>query len=154
MAPGSMAGGMSEIFQEGLRIPVLKLFRRGELQHDLLDLLLLNVRVPEERRGDYFAQIAASRLGARRLGEVIASHGRPVVEAAFAQIIARTERRMRDAIGAVPDGSYRFEDVMDGDGLEAFDIKIAVEVTVAGRAHRASTSPAPRRRSRATSTSP
>jgi N-methylhydantoinase B len=132
MAPGSMAGGMSEIFQEGLRIPVLKLFRQGELQQDLLDLLLLNVRVPEERRGDYFAQIAASRLGVRRLAEVIATHGRRVVEAAFEQIIARTERRMRDAIRAVPDGSYRFEDVMDGDGLKALDIPIAVEVTVRG----------------------
>jgi N-methylhydantoinase B len=132
MAPGSMAGGMSEIFQEGLRIPVLKLFRRGELQQDLLDLLLLNVRVPEERRGDYFAQIAASRLGVRRLAEVIESHGRAVVEAAFDQIIARTERRMRDAIRAIPDGSYRFQDVMDGDGREAFDIPIAVEVTVRG----------------------
>jgi N-methylhydantoinase B len=133
MAPGSMAGGMSEIFQEGLRIPVLKLFRRGELQQDLLDLLLLNVRVPEERRGDYFAQIAASRLGVRRLAEVIASHGRAVVEAGFEQIIARTKRRMRDAIGALPDGSYRFRDVMDGDGLEAFDIPIQVEVTVRGK---------------------
>jgi N-methylhydantoinase B len=153
MAPGSMAGGMSEIFQEGLRIPVLKLFRRGELQQDLLDLLLLNVRVPEERRGDYFAQIAASRLGVRRLAEVIASHGRAVVEAGFEQIIARTERRMRDAIGALPDGSYRFRDVMDGDGLEAFDIPIQVEVTVRGSAS-ASTSPAPRLRCRAASTSP
>ena len=53
MAPGSMAGGMSEIFQEGLRIPVIKLFREGELQRDIMDLLLLNVRVPEERRGDH-----------------------------------------------------------------------------------------------------
>ncbi|HSA80194.1 MAG TPA: hydantoinase B/oxoprolinase family protein [Geminicoccaceae bacterium] len=130
--PGSMAGGMSEIFQEGLRIPVVKLFRRGELQQDLLDLLLLNVRVPEERRGDYFAQIAASRLGARRLAEVIGTRGRVVVEAAFEQIIARTERRMREAIRALPDGNYRFRDVMDGDGLEAFDIPIAVEVTVSG----------------------
>ena len=71
MAPGSMAGGMSEIYQEGLRIPVVKLFREGALQQDLLDLLLLNVRVPEERRGDYFAQIAACRLGARRIREVV-----------------------------------------------------------------------------------
>ena len=74
MAPGSMAGGMSEIYQEGLRIPVVKLFREGALQQDLLDLLLLNVRVPGERRGDYFAQIAACRLGARRIREVV---GRP-----------------------------------------------------------------------------
>ena len=132
MAPGSMAGGMSEIFQEGLRIPVLKLFRQGLLQQDLLDLLLLNVRVPEERRGDYFAQIAASRLGARRLEEVIASHGAASVEAGFAALRERTEARMRDAIRAIPDGRYRFEDVMDGDGIEAFDIPIAVEVTVAG----------------------
>lgn len=131
-APGSMAGGMSEIFQEGLRIPVVRLFRRGELQQDLLDLLLLNVRVPEERRGDYFAQIAASRLGVRRLEEVIGTHGLGVVEAAFDQIIARTERRMREAIREIPDGRYRFEDVMDGDGLEAFDIPIRVEVEVAG----------------------
>ena len=66
-----LAGGMSEIYQEGLRIPVVKLFREGELQQDLLDLLLLNVRVPGERRGDYFAQIAACRLGARRIREVV-----------------------------------------------------------------------------------
>lgn len=132
MAPGSMAGGMSEIFQEGLRIPVLKLFRRGELQQDLLDLLLLNVRVPEERRGDYFAQIAAARLGVRRLEEVIASHGRPVVEAGFTALRERTEARMRDAIRAIPDGRYRFEDVMDGDGIETYDIPIVVEVGVEG----------------------
>jgi N-methylhydantoinase B len=132
MAPGSMAGGMSEIFQEGLRIPVLKLFRRGELQQDLLDLLLLNVRVPEERRGDYFAQIAAARLGVRRLEEVVASHGRAVVEAGFTALRERTEARMRAAIRAIPDGRYRFEDVMDGDGIETYDIPIAVEVGVEG----------------------
>lgn len=55
MTPGSLAGGMTEIYQEGIRIPLVKLFRQGDLQRDLLDLLLLNVRVPDERRGDYFA---------------------------------------------------------------------------------------------------
>ena len=75
MAPGSMAGGMSEIYQEGLRIPVVRLFREGQIQQDLFDLLLLNVRLPDERRGDYFAQIAACRLGARRLLEMIKSTG-------------------------------------------------------------------------------
>ena len=70
MAPGSMAGGMSEIYQEGLRIPVVKLFRRGEMQQDLLDVFLLNARIPEERRGDYYAQIAACRLGVRRMHEI------------------------------------------------------------------------------------
>ena len=69
MAPGSMAGGMSEIYQEGLRVPVVKLFRRGVLQKELFDLVLLNVRLPNERRGDYFAQVAACNLGVRRMAE-------------------------------------------------------------------------------------
>ncbi len=133
MAPGSMAGGMSEIYQEGLRIPVIKLFREGALQQDLLDLLLLNVRVPEERRGDYFAQIAACRLGARRIREVVDVHGAESVSRAFGEIIERTESRMRDAIESIPDGVYEFEDVMDGDGLDAHSIPIRVCIRVAGR---------------------
>ena len=132
MAPGSMAGGMTEIYQEGLRIPVVKLFREGALQEELFEILLLNVRVPEERRGDYFAQIAACRLGVRRLGEVMDSHGDAVVLAAFDQLIARTEARMRSAIAEVPDGVYQFEDVMDDDGLGTTDIPIRVAITVAG----------------------
>ena len=136
MAPGSMAGGMSEIFQEGLRIPVIKLFRRGELQSDILDLLLLNVRVPEERRGDHYAQIAACRLGARRLLEVVDHYSAGVIRTAFDEIVARTERRLRAAIAEVPDGRYTFEDVMDGDGVETVDIPIRLEVVIAGdRAH-------------------
>ena len=133
MAAGSMAGGMSEIYQEGLRIPVVKLLREGELQQDLLDLLLLNVRVPEERRGDYFAQIAACRLGARRLHEVIGAHGAESVSHAFEEVIERTEQRMRDAIETIPDGVYEFEDVMDGDGLDARAIPIRVRIRIAGR---------------------
>ena len=136
MAPGSMAGGMSEIFQEGLRIPVIKLFRRGEMQSDIMDLLLLNVRVPEERRGDHYAQIAACRLGARRLLEVVNHYSAGVIRTAFDEIVARTERRLRAAIAEVPDGRYTFEDVMDGDGVETVDIPIRLEVVIAGdRAH-------------------
>ena len=132
MAPGSMAGGMSEIYQEGLRIPVVKLFREGLMQDDLMDLLLLNVRVPEERRGDYFAQIAACRLGARRLGEVIEANGQEILHRAFDEIIARTGQRLRDGIGEIPDGSYSFEDMMDDDGLGTVDIPIRLRVDVEG----------------------
>ncbi|MGE4218495.1 MAG: hydantoinase B/oxoprolinase family protein [Alphaproteobacteria bacterium] len=132
MAPGSMAGGMSEIYQEGLRIPVIRLFRRGELQQDILDLLLLNVRLPEERRGDYYAQIAACRLGARRLGEIAERHGPDLLPQAFDEIVERTGRRIRDAIRRIPDGLYRFDDVMDDDGLGSTDIPIRLAVTVAG----------------------
>ena len=136
MAPGSMAGGMSEIYQEGLRIPVIKLFRRGELQTDIMDLLLLNVRVPRERRGDHNAQIAACRLGARRFREVVASHGLARVQTAFDEIIQRTNQRMRAAIAEIPDGTYHFADMLDGDGVAAFDIPIRLALTIDGETAR------------------
>ena len=132
MAAGSMSGGMSEIYQEGLRIPVIKLFRRGELQTDIMDLLLLNVRVPQERRGDHNAQIAACRLGARRFREVVNTHGLTNVQTAFDEIIMRTKQRMRTAIAEIPDGVYRFEDVMDGDGIATYDIPIKLALTIDG----------------------
>ena len=132
MAPGSMAGGMSEIYQEGLRIPVVKLFRRGELQDDLFEILLLNVRIPEERRGDYYAQIAACRLGRRRLLEAAKTYSMDMLQAAFGEIIERTERRMREGVAQIPDGTYHFEDVMDDDGLGTLDIPIKVKIDVAG----------------------
>ncbi len=132
MVPGSMAGGMSEIYQEGLRIPLVRLFRAGELQDDLFKLILLNVRLPEERRGDYFAQVAACRLGDRRMKELAGRYSPAMLLAAFDEIIGRTERRMREAITEIPDGTYTFEDVMDDDGLGTEDIAIEVIVTVAG----------------------
>lgn len=132
MVPGSMAGGMSEIYQEGLRIPVVRLFREGELQQDLFDLMLLNVRLPEERLGDYNAQIAACRLGERRLREIIGKYSIDLLGVAFEEIISRTERRMRDGVRTIPDGVYTFEDVMDDDGLGAVDIPIKVRIEVDG----------------------
>ena len=134
MSPGSMAGGMTEIYQEGLRIPAIRLFRKGELQQDVLDILLLNVRVPEERRGDYYAQIAACQLGHRRLAEMLDRYGPTVMHAAFEEIIARTEARMRQAIAALPDGVYRFDDVLDDDGGALKDLAIKVTITVRGDA--------------------
>jgi N-methylhydantoinase B len=132
MVPGSMAGGMSEIYQEGLRVPVIKLFRAGELQTDIMELLLLNVRVPDERRGDHNAQIASCKLGARRFAEVVQTHGARPVLAAFDEIIDRTASRMRSALAEVPDGTYQFTDTMDGDGIGSVDIPIQLSMTVDG----------------------
>jgi N-methylhydantoinase B len=129
MAPGSMAGGMTEIYQEGLRIPLVRLFREGRLVEDVLDILLLNARVPEERRGDYFAQIAACRLGVRRMIEIIEARGSDLT-AAFDEIIARTEARLRSALSGVAPGEYCFEDVMDDDGLGTTDIPIRLRIKV------------------------
>jgi N-methylhydantoinase B len=132
MVPGSMAGGMSEIYQEGLRLPVVKLFRKGKLQQDLLDIILLNVRVPRERRGDYFAQVAACRLGERRLHEIFTAYGTQTMLAAFDEILERTSRRMRAAVATIPAGSYAFSDVMDDDGMGTRDIPIHVRIDVKG----------------------
>jgi N-methylhydantoinase B len=130
MVPGSMAGGMSEIYQEGLRLPVIKLFRKGKLQQDLLNLILLNVRVPHERRGDYFAQIAACRLGERRLREIFVTYGAPTMLAAFEEIVERTSKRMKAAVATIPEGTYSFSDVMDDDGMGTRDIPIRVRIEV------------------------
>jgi N-methylhydantoinase B len=129
ITPGSMAGG-TEIYQEGTRIPVIRLFRQGELQTDILDLLLLNARVPEERRGDYFAQVAACRLGVRRVAEMIEARGVPMLEAAFDEIIRRTRERLLEALRRIPPGEYAFEDVMDDDGVGTTNIPIKLKVTV------------------------
>ena len=130
MAPGSMAGGMHEIYQEGLRIPVVRLFSAGKLVQDIFDLVLLNVRVPEERKGDYFAQVAACRLGDRRLKEMAGRYGAAVLTEAFQEIVDRTRQRMERAIGAIPPGDYTFADRMDDDGLGMIDIPIAVRISV------------------------
>jgi len=131
-ARGPMSGGMSEIYQEGLRIPVMRLYRRGELDAELFELLLLNMRLPAERRGDLNAQIAACRLGVERTQQLFARYGAPVVKSAFDQILDRTATRMRAGIAAIPDGSYRFEDVLDDDGLKERNVKFALEVRKAG----------------------
>ena len=129
ITPGSMAGG-TEIYQEGTRIPVIRLFREGKLQDDIMDLLLLNARVPEERRGDYFAQVAACRLGVRRVAEMIEARGAPLLAAAFDEIIRRTEDRLREALTRIAPGEYTFEDVMDDDGAGTTNIPIKLRVTV------------------------
>ncbi len=128
MAPGSMAGGMSEIYQEGLRIPVLKLVRNYKLETELLELALLNVRVPEERRGDYFAQIASCRLGARRVLELLETVDIDTLHAIFADLLLRTRTRMLRHIQALPDGVYSFTDRIDGDGLGNDDVPITVRI--------------------------
>lgn len=130
MAPGGLASVMTEIYQEGIRIPPIKLFRRGELQTDILDLLLLNVRVPEERRGDYYAQISACRLGERRFKELAETHSRELLAAVFDDIIERTAMRMRAGFRRLRPGVYAIEDVLDGDAHGNADIPIKLKIEV------------------------
>ena len=131
-ARGSMSGGLTEIYQEGLRIPVIRFVRQGEIVRDVLDLMLLNMRLPAERRGDLNAQIAAAKLGVERLGQLVARYGAAGLESAFDDIITRSRDRMRKAIAALPDGQWSARDVMDDDGTGVEDIEIALTITKRG----------------------
>ena len=132
MAPGSMAGGMTEVYQEGLRIPPIRLMRNNEIIEDVFDVILLNVRVPEERRGDYLAQIAANRLGERRLHELFQRWSVSQLEAGSDALVEAVARRMRAGITALPDGEYHFEDIMDDDGMGTENISICVRIVIEG----------------------
>ena len=132
MAPGSMAGGMTEIYQEGLRIPPIRIAIDGKIIEDVLELILLNVRVPHERRGDYNAQIAGNRLGLRRLDELFRRWSFDQVERGCQAIIDSVERRMRAGIKNLPDGTYKFADRLDDDGMGATDIAVKVAIRVKG----------------------
>jgi len=131
MEPGSMPGKSSEIYQEGIVIPPVRLYRRGELQADVLRLILANVRTATERRGDLNAQLAAIRIGERRLGELAERYGARVLADGFDAILDYAERRMRNRIAELPPGTYFAEDRLDDDGSsdEPVLIKLRVEVS-------------------------
>ena len=132
MEPGSMAGGMTEIYQEGLRIPPIRIMDRGEIVQGIMDLILLNVRVPEERRGDYNAQIAANKLAERRCQALLKKRSLDELDIGIDAIIAATARRVRANIAKLPDGEYSYADVMDDDGAGTFNIPIHVRVKIDG----------------------
>ncbi len=124
MTPGSLPAGAVEIYQEGLRIPPVKLWRRGELDRDLLSLILANVRTPWEREGDLRAQRAAIETGIKRLRELAERVGRGTLLSVTRALMDYAERRMRAAIRAVPDGTYAFEDSLD----EGVGVSLRLEV--------------------------
>jgi N-methylhydantoinase B len=127
--------GHAHIYQEGLRIPVIRLYRAGALQKDVLDLILLNCQVPRERLSDLRAQMAANRVGVQRFQGLCAKYGTAIVLAAGEALLDYAERKMRAGIAAIPDGTYRFEDVFDNPEFEGV-LPIAVEITIAGDAMR------------------
>ena len=131
MEPGSMPGKSSEIYQEGIIIPPVRLYARGELQTDVMRLILANVRTATERRGDLNAQLAAIRIGERRLNELVERYGVCVLAEGFDAILDYAERRMRNRIAELPPGSYVAEDRLDDDGSsdEPVVIKLRLDVT-------------------------
>ena len=130
--PGSM-GLCREIYQEGVRIPPVKLMSNGEMNRDVLAMLLNNVRTPQEREGDLGAQIAACHTGAERLRAVCSRYGVERIKRAAAELLEYAEELMRAFLDQVPAGEYKAEDFLDGDGISDRPIKIAVTVSVASK---------------------
>jgi N-methylhydantoinase B/oxoprolinase/acetone carboxylase alpha subunit len=131
MTPGSMPLA-TELFQEGLIIPPLKLLSRGKWNGPVLDLILANVRTPDERRGDLLAQVAANEIGRVRLREAVARFGLSKVEKYATLIQEYTAKFLRETLRTVPDGVYEFADRMDDDGISDTPIRIALKLTIAG----------------------
>src|SRR6204780_2301250 len=131
MSPGSMPLAR-EIYQEGIRIPPVLLVRGGRMERELLDLILANVRTPEEREGDLLAQCMAIKRGEQRLLELVAKYGMAKIRRNMTALKDYSERMIRSAIRRLPRGKYRFEDSLDSDGIVDGPVKIAVTVTIHG----------------------
>ena len=131
MAPGSMPLAR-EIYQEGLRIPPVRLVRAGALDESVAALIRANVRTPDERMGDLRAQLAAHRTGSSRLAEAVERSGADALAARSNELIAYAERLMRALIRSLPNGTYEFADQLDGDGIGRGPIAIRVSVRIRG----------------------
>jgi len=135
---GNVAGGYNpqatESFQEGVLIPPVKLFSRGVMRQDIVDILAANSRVPRSNWGDLNGQLNALDLGERRFHALIDEYSDAVVLAALDAASDRAEALMRAAIAALPDGRYVFEDYLDNDGIVDEPLTIALDLTIAGDA--------------------
>ncbi len=129
MTPGSMPLA-TEIFQEGLIIPPVKLIKKGDIDKDLFELILSNVRTKEERRGDLLAQMAANTKGKQRIQEALDKYGKEKLLHYAGLIQDYTETYLRETIKNIPDGEYSFEDYMDNDGITDIPVKIGVLIRI------------------------
>ena len=125
--PGSM-GLCSEIYQEGLRIPPVKLVKSGVLDQNVLDLLLYNVRTPVERNGDLTAQIGACRVGEARLQEVVAKYGLARVQRLAGELLDYSELLVKAQLARMPSGEFTAEDFLDDDGFSDMPIRLRVSI--------------------------
>lgn len=133
MSPGSYSANATEVYQEGLRIPPLKLFKRGVRVEEVWALIGQNVRQPATVLGDLQSQIASLEVGAASIAKLAAKYGADVLTTACRQLLDSSEASMRDVIARMPDGTYEFEDFLDDDGINADrPVRIHAVVTIKG----------------------
>jgi N-methylhydantoinase B len=128
--PGSWTTDATEVYQEGLQFPCVRLVEGGKIVQALVDLLAANVRTPDATLGDMWAGIAANRVGERRLAELCARYGTDVVERSIARLLADGEVLARAAMRALPKGSFEAEDFIDDDGIGNGPFPVRVTVTI------------------------
>lgn len=131
-AAGSYYAAATEIFHEGIRIPPLRLVDKGTLNTGVFEMLLHNVRQPDETRGDLNAQIAALGIGVKAVTRIARKYGSDTLSAAMSAILDGSERMMRAAIAALPDGTASFVETVDDDGQSETPIRLEVTITKAG----------------------
>jgi N-methylhydantoinase B len=133
MVPGSYSGLSTNIYQEGVRIPPIKILERGQLNRAAMALLLANMRVPEEREGDFHASLGACRVAEARIHKLYARYGAETVHRSVALNLDRTERRLREQVARLPDGEYCYEDYLEYYDDGALDpVLMRLTLTVAG----------------------
>ena len=129
LSPGSVPTNAIEIYQEGLRIPPLKLRDEGRLNETLISIVRQNVRIPDTLMGDLNAQLASCNVGARRIGELVGKFGNNLIAAIFDELLTRSEKLTREALKSIPNGVYRYVDFSDNDGIDT-DRRIRIEVAI------------------------
>jgi N-methylhydantoinase B len=130
---GTLDGATTDIFSEGLQMPIVKIYRKGVPNEELISVIKINVRLPERAMGDFRAQIAAVRTGERRFLEMIGKYGRDAVLGGIAAIMDHSEAATRARVREIPDGVYEAESFMDDDGVRIGErVPIRVRVEVAG----------------------
>jgi N-methylhydantoinase B len=130
--PGGFSANATEVEQEGLRLPPVKLYKEGVLDEEILSIILSNIRIADQRIGDIKAQAAALAIGERRLAALIDRYGEDVVEAAIIELKSRAAQQMRAKIATIPDGTYEGESVVDSDGVDDRPLRIALTLRKAG----------------------
>jgi N-methylhydantoinase B len=129
MVPGGFSANATEVEQEGLRLPPVKLYKKGELDQEILSIILSNIRIADQRIGDIKAQAAALSTGEKRLSALLDRYGADTVEAAIAELRKRSAQQMRAKIARIPAGSYEGHAIVDSDGVVDEPLHIRVKVT-------------------------
>ncbi|MGD9882041.1 MAG: hydantoinase B/oxoprolinase family protein [Reyranella sp.] len=132
MVPGGFSASATEVEQEGLRLPPVKFWKKGEMDQEILAIILSNIRIADQRIGDIKAQAAALTTGEQRLTALIDRYGAETVRQAIAEMRHRAERQMRNRIAAIPDGTYEGTSQVDSDGVVDEPLTIRMKITKKG----------------------